>query len=231
MGQSASTPTVFVVDDDDALLRMMELVVCEAGYQCVGCRDGQSLLDAYSIDRPGCLVLDMLMPQLSGLAVQERLRQFRYTPPIIMMSGGSDVLLAVDAMKQGAFDYLRKPFSRQQLLEVVERAIEVDRLGRLALQEQLQLEGQLKSLTAKEREVLALLLDGLLNKQIARHLAISVRAVELRRASIFRKMQVTTIAGLLQRLYGTTSLADVMTQCPPAPRHAQRTASSELSAY
>lgn len=198
--------TVAVVDDDPGLLQLMETIVRSAGMNFAGWRDGAEFLAAYSPDAVNCLIIDMLLPRVSGHAILDRLRELSYCPPVIMISGASDVPLAVHAMKRGAFDFLRKPFSRAQFLQAIEEALDNDLRARQLFLQKKELQDQLASLTAKEREVLDLLVEGMLNKQIARRLDISVRAVELRRASLFRKMGVSSVVELMRRLCGPEQL-------------------------
>lgn len=191
------TPTVFLVDDDLAVLDSMSELIATMQFQVQAFSSGEEFLQAYSIDSHGCLLLDLRMPQMGGLEVQQALLQAKYWLPIIFMTAHGDATAAVRAMKAGAIDFLQKPFSYQDLWESIQQAIQIDASVRNDRRQQDQFRSRLLSLTSGERDVLDLLVEGLINKQIAARLDVSLRTVEARRSRIFLKMQVESLGQLL----------------------------------
>jgi FixJ family two-component response regulator len=189
---------VSVVDDDDyvreslaALLGSLELdVECYAS--------PRQFLDNYSSDRPGCIVLDLRMPQLTGLEIIDELSRRRYHAPVIMISGHGDIPAAVSAMKAGAIDFLEKPYRGSALLDAVRRALEIDARNRKCHADRDTLVAHYRALSEEERSVLALTAEGKPDKAIAVKLDLSLRTIQLRRASVMRKMQVRSRAELIR---------------------------------
>ena len=198
--------TVYIVDDDaevrDALawlLRSRRLL--SEGF--ASAEAFEAMLHARTVCKdPACVLLDVRMPGMSGLALFDRLDARGVLPalPVIFLTGHADVPLAVSALKMGAVDFLEKPFDDVVLIERVEAALERDVSARAALASRHQLEAQLRQLTEREREVMALILDGKLNKQIAEALDISIKTVEVHRARVLEKMAVKSAVELAGRL-------------------------------
>ena len=193
--------SVAIVDDDEAVRDALSWLFSSKGLPTLSFASGEALLAAFDVERIGCLVLDVRMAPINGLALFEKLLASQpYCPPAIFLTGHADVPLAVSALKMGAVDFLEKPFDDTVLIERVEAALERDVSARAALASRHQLEAQLRQLTEREREVMALILDGKLNKQIAEALDISIKTVEVHRSRVLEKMGVKSaveLAGLL----------------------------------
>ncbi len=190
-------PTVFIVDDDPAVQRAVGIVARSLSYEVRMFGSASEFLLGYSEGTPGCLVLDVRMPEMSGIELQKMLVDAGVRFPVIMMSGHADVPMAVAAMSQGAFTFLEKPFRMPELKNAIEQAIQHS-LAELSIhQQQSEVLARLKSLTSKEREVLDLLLEGCSNKDIANHLSISLRAVEDRRARLMKRMEASSLVELV----------------------------------
>ncbi len=174
-------PTVFVIDDDAAVRGSLKLLLKSLGYTTQIFSSAQAFLSAYSDDQPGCLLLDVRMPGLSGPDLQRELNLRGSTLPVIFISGHADIAMAVEAMQCGAFDFLQKPFRDQDLLDRVQRAHDSDRKTRAQMQERHDVRLRLDSLTHREREVLERVVAGSSNKVIAYQLRISQRTVEIHR--------------------------------------------------
>ena len=193
--------SVAIVDDDEAVRDALSWLFSSKGLPTLSFASGEALLAAFDVERIGCLVLDVRMAPINGLALFEKLLASQpYCPPAIFLTGHADVPLAVSALKMGAVDFLEKPFDDVVLIERVEAALERDVSARAALASRHQLEAQLRQLTEREREVMALILDGKLNKQIAEALDISIKTVEVHRARVLEKMAVTSAVELAGRL-------------------------------
>jgi FixJ family two-component response regulator len=190
--------TVFIVDDDpavrDSLLELVESVGL-AGEVFPSATD---FLDNYVEDTPGCLVLDVRMAMMSGLVLQKRLNEMGSRIPLIFISGHGDIPMAVRALKAGAMDFIQKPYKNQKLLDSINLALEHDRDRRRVIAGSDKLKVSLSKLTARERQVLALILDGISSKEIARILEISHRTVEVHRQRIYSKFQVNSAVQLIQ---------------------------------
>ncbi|HSD11478.1 MAG TPA: response regulator transcription factor [Candidatus Binatia bacterium] len=195
-----STPTVFIVDDDTGLCQALVYLLESVDLRCETYASTQQFLDAYDPERPGCLVLDVRMPGMSGLDFQIELAQRRSTLPIIMITGYADVSMAVRAMKAGAIEFLEKPFGDQVILESVQQAIERDRQVRLVERERARFGSRLSTLTQRERQVMDLLVAGKSNKEIADELRVSRKTVETHRAKLMSKTDAKSLAGLIRSL-------------------------------
>lgn len=194
----ATESTIFVVDDDEAVRKGLTFLLRTANHPVETFSAAPAFLDTYDPTRRGCLLLDVRMPRMTGLELQQELNSRGWTIPAIFMSGHATVPIAIAAMKAGAFDFIEKPLRDDALLETVERALQWDttrRVDRLHLAE---LKTRAASLTAREREVLDLAADGEPNKEIARRLGISFRTVELHRSHILEKMRARTTSELLR---------------------------------
>ncbi len=193
-----TTGTVFVVDDDPAVRDSLALLVRSIDLPVETYASGREFLDTYDPTRFGCVVLDVRMPGISGIELQERLIAQGSTLPIIFITGHGDVAMAVRAVKAGALDFIEKPFNDQDLLDKIHEALDSDFEARRHLEEQHLIEARIASLTARERQVMELVVDGAPNKRIARKLEISQRTVEIHRANVMRKMQADSLAQLVR---------------------------------
>jgi two-component system, LuxR family, response regulator FixJ len=196
----ATEPTVFLVDDDPEMLKAIARTVASAGWPVQTYLSGEAFLSAYAPSQGGCVVLDLRMPHVSGLRVQEMLIARNARIPVIFITGYGKVAAAVQAMKAGAMDFLEKPFSEQVLLDCIEHAMAHDAQRRQEQAWHTTFAARLARLTPREREVLDLVLAGLLNKEIALRLAISQRTVELHRSRIMQKLHAESAADLARQV-------------------------------
>ncbi len=192
-----SRPTVFVVDDDEAVRDSLAELIDSIGRPVETFDSAQVFLDAYDPARAGCLVLDVRMPGMSGLDLQERLNERHAILPIIFITGHGDVPMAVEAMQRGAAEFLQKPFRDQDLLERIELALAQDAQQRGAQRERQRILQHMDGLTAREREVMERVVAGAANKVIALDLGISQRTVEIHRANVMDKMRAKTLPELV----------------------------------
>jgi FixJ family two-component response regulator len=192
------TPVVYVVDDDDGMRRAVSALLGTVDYKAATFSRASEFLAAYRNDQPGCLILDVRMPEMSGLELQQKLARDGVLLPIILMTGHGDVPMAVQAMKEGAFDFLQKPFRDQDLLDRINGALQQDAETRASLEKSAEIRQRFASLTPRETEVLEMLVDGRANKVIAQDLALSERTVEIHRANVMEKMGVRSIAHLVR---------------------------------
>ncbi|MCC7200989.1 MAG: response regulator transcription factor, partial [Gammaproteobacteria bacterium] len=158
----------------------------------------QEFLDQFDGDRPGCLVLDIRMPGMSGLDLQQKLNAVHSITPIVFITGHGDVLMAVEAMQAGAVDFIQKPFRDQDLIDRINRALDTDRANRAELRERDEIRRRMGQLTPREREVLDLVTQGKANKVIAGDLNVSQRTVEIHRARVMEKMGASSLAHLVR---------------------------------
>ena len=191
--------TVFVVDDEPDVRAALSMLIRSVGLKPEIYENPQAFLDAYDPQRPGCLVLDMRMPGMSGLDLQEKLASMGQHPPIIMISGHGEIPNAVQAVQSGAVDFLQKPVSDQLLLDRIQQALRLDTENRKEFSERQELEQRFATLTTREREVLQGVMAGKLNKTIADELSVSTRTVEIHRAHLMEKMQASSLSVLLGR--------------------------------
>jgi FixJ family two-component response regulator len=194
---SRDTPVVFVVDDDISVRESLELLILSAGWQPETFASAEDFLERSRIDGPSCLVLDVTLPDLNGLDLQKRIVD-RTDMPIIFITGHGDVPTSVQAMKAGAAEFLTKPFGNDVLENAISQAIERSRTALAHEAELRTLRGCHASLTPREREIMALVVSGLLNKQIAFELGISEITVKAHRGRVMRKMQVESLADLVR---------------------------------
>jgi FixJ family two-component response regulator len=190
--------TVFVVDDDATIRRALERLVRSVGLEVETYASAKEFLERPPVDGPACIVTDVRMPGLSGLDLQQELSSAGLDLPVIFLTGHGTVPMSVRAMKAGAVDFLQKPVDDQVLLDAIHRAIEGDQRSRTERALQNVLEGRLASLTAREREVFALVVRGLLNKQIAGELGTSEKTIKVHRARVMQKMEAGSLADLVR---------------------------------
>jgi FixJ family two-component response regulator len=190
--------TVYVVDDDEAMRDSLRWLLESAGYRVSSYSSAERFLAGFRPDRAACLVLDVRMPGLTGLELQQELNR-RGTPlPIIFITGHGDVPMAVDALKSGAYHFLEKPFKGDHLLELIGQALSVGAPGEIERSKRRCAAARLATLTQREREVMELVVHGRKNREIAEALGISVKTVEAHRARAMEKMEVSSIAELVQ---------------------------------
>jgi FixJ family two-component response regulator len=192
-----SEPVVFIVDDDASVRKSLERLVRSVGLRGETFASAPEFLQRAAADGPSCLVLDVRMPEVSGLALQERLAAAGHRIPIIFITGHGDITMSVRAMKAGAVDFLPKPFNDQDLLETIQEAIARDQQAREEWAVLQDIQRRVALLTLRERDVLALVAAGLLNKQIAAELGMSEKTVKVHRAQVMQKMQVASVAQLV----------------------------------
>jgi FixJ family two-component response regulator len=194
---SHATPIVFVVDDDISVRESLESLIRFAGWQPETFASAQEFLARPRVLAPSCLVLDVALPDLSGLDLQKRIAVDRIDMPIIFITGYGDVPMTVQAMKAGAVEFLMKPFSDDVLLSAIENAIERSRTALRHEAEIRSLRDCYASLSRREREVMALVVSGLLNKQVGGELGISEITVKAHRGKVMRKMKAGSLADLV----------------------------------
>jgi len=196
--QSEHNATVFIVDDDPAIRFAMEALMESVNLHHEIFASADEFLDKLSEQRPGCLVLDIRMPGLGGLELQEELIRRGNTLPIIFITGHGDVPMAVEAMQKGAVDFIQKPFRDQELLDRIRDALATDQHRREEQQHHEEVAHRLEKLTNREREVFDLVVTGKPNKVIAYELGVSQRTVEIHRARVMEKMQARSLADLVK---------------------------------
>ena len=190
--------SVFVVDDDDAVRTSLKLLLKSVGQPAEAYASAQEFLDAFDPDRPGCLVLDIRMPGMSGLELQGKLNEMHAMTPIVFITGHGDVPMAVEAMQNGAVDFIQKPFRDQDLLDRINQALEKDKENRAGLLARDEIRRRIDTLTPREREVLDLVTQGKANKVVAGDLNVSQRTVEIHRARVMEKMGASSLAHLVR---------------------------------
>jgi FixJ family two-component response regulator len=191
-------PVVFVIDDDAAVREAIEDLLRSVGLEVRSFRTTQDFMRSERPDAPGCLVLDVRLPGSSGLEFQRELAKSDVHLPVIFLSGHADIPMTVGAMKSGAIEFLTKPFREQELLDAIQLGIERDRAWRQDSAAVAELQKRFEALTAREREVMALVVSGRLNKQVAADLEVSEMTVKIHRSKVMQKMRAKSLIELVR---------------------------------
>jgi FixJ family two-component response regulator len=195
---SDSNRTVLIVDDDDAVRDSLGFLMKSIGIESRGFASAIDFLEFYDEKVAGCLVLDIRMPGMSGLELQDRLNEMNAILPIIFITGHGDVPMAVEALKKGAVDFIQKPFRDQDLIDRINHALEQDHDSRSMMMERRHILDRIDGLTSREKEVMDLVVQGKPNKIIAADLNVSQRTVEIHRARVMEKMEASSLAHLVR---------------------------------
>ncbi|WP_372747710.1 response regulator transcription factor [Litorivivens sp.] len=190
--------TIFIVEDDEAVRDSLRMMLESLGHHVEAFDRADAFLEAYDPERAGCLVLDIRMPGMNGMELQRKLNAMTSILPIIFVTGHGDVPMAVEAMQQGAVDFVQKPYREQDLLDKIQKAIAMDAEHRQELREVQVIQGRYNELTPRESEVMAMMVEGKANKVIAIDLDISQRTVEIHRARVMEKMCAKSLAQLVR---------------------------------
>jgi FixJ family two-component response regulator len=194
----ADVPTVFIIDDDAGVRQSIQDLVESVGLQAESFATAQKFLSKVRRDGPSCLVLDVRLPDTSGLDLQQKLSRAGVRIPIIFITGHADIPMTVKAMKSGAVEFLTKPFREQDLLDVIHRALKCDRQLREKQSQLAELQERYRTLSAREREVMSLVVSGMLNKQIAGELGASETTIKIHRGRVMQKMQAKSLPDLVR---------------------------------
>jgi len=192
--------TVFVVDDDEAVRESLGWLISSIGLTVETYPSAQDFLDNFTTERHGCLVVDVRMPGMNGLELQRRIADKATCLPIIVITGHGDVQMAVRAMKDGAFDFVEKPFNDHTIIEQIQKAVHEckNRRSKESLKQEIQ--SLISLLTPRENEIMGMIVNGETNKSIARNLSISDKTVEAHRAKVMEKMQSSSLAELMRKV-------------------------------
>jgi len=196
--KAAPDTTIFIVDDDDGMRRALGALLSTVGYKTALFALPSQFLARFKADEPGCLILDIRMPEMSGLEVQQQLNRAGAMLPVIFITGHGDVPMAVQAMKDGAFQFIQKPFRDQELLDHINHALQFDRDNRKDLAARAEVQRRVESLTPREKQVMDLVVEGQANKVMAIDLGLSERTVEIHRAKVMEKMGARSVAHLVK---------------------------------
>ncbi|MGD8912397.1 MAG: response regulator transcription factor [Candidatus Thiodiazotropha sp.] len=194
----ANRPTVFVVDDDQAMRNSLKWLIESVSMQVETFESADAFINSYYPGRSGCLLLDVRMPGMSGLELQEYLRANQIAIPVIIITGHGDVPMAVRAMKSGAVDFIEKPFNDELLLESIRYALALDVRQRDMQKQRAEIATRLARLTPREHEVMVMVTNGKANKEIAGNLGVSAKTVEAHRARVMEKMEANSLAELVR---------------------------------
>lgn len=197
---SITEASVFVIEDDDAVRDSLQMMLESVGRRVDAFASADDFLKIYSPDLAGCIVLDIRMPGMNGMELQRKLNELNSILPIIFVTGHGDVPMAVEAMQQGAVDFVQKPYREQELLDKISQAVERDEENRSTLQQRQVILNRMDELTPREKDVMKLMVEGKANKVIAIDLDISQRTVEIHRARVMEKLSANSLAHLV-RMY------------------------------
>ena len=195
-----ANPVVFVIDDDEAVRSSLEWLINSVDIDVRTFASADEFLSAYERGHPGCLIVDVRMPGMSGLELQRQLAERSISLPVIIITGHGDVEMAVRAMKAGAFDFVQKPFNDQVLLDLIQSALEKNARASQHIAERLRVAEQLGQLTDRERQVLDGIVGGDSNKEIATRLGLSEKTIEFHRSKVMRKMEARSLADLTRKV-------------------------------
>ena len=195
---SEAEPTIFVIDDDPSVRQSLESLIKSVGWRVLIYGSAQEFLGSGHLDAPGCIILDVRLPGLSGLDLQQALLRAKSHLPVIFITGHGDIPMSVQAMKAGAVEFLTKPFREQDLLDALKLALDRDRTTRQQRAELAALRARYDSVTPREQQVMGLLVTGLLNKEIAATLGVSEVTIKVHRSQIMQKMQADSLANLVR---------------------------------
>lgn len=198
MANEIKEPLVYIVDDDEEVRSAVQLLMESVGLRVQPFESANAFLEDFDPEMPGCILLDIRMPGMNGLDLQELLVKRNVFTPVIIISGHGDIPMAVRAVKAGALDFIEKPFNDQFLLDSVHRALELDEKKRGIASEQAEIRARYESLTQRERDVLEQVINGKRNKVIADVLSISQSTVEAHRAKVMEKMQANSLSALMR---------------------------------
>jgi len=196
--KSAALPTVFIIDDDKGMRQAIEDLVESVGLRAETFASGEEFLSRRHISGPSCLVLDVRLPQMSGLDFQRRLAETGMQIPIIFVTAHGDIPMSVRALKSGAVEFLTKPFRDQDLLDAIQQALQRDGVAQKEQAEIHDLQDRYRGLTAREQEVMTLVVTGMLNKQIASEIGASEATVKVHRGHVMQKMQAGSVVDLVR---------------------------------
>ena len=194
---NTTQPTIFIVDDDPAMRDSLSWLIETIGYPVKVFASAQAFLDGYNRRDPGCLLLDVRLPGMSGIQLQQKMKIENISLPVIIISGHGDVPMAVKAMQQGAIVFLEKPFRDQELLDNIQEALEIDASNRKKEEVSKEVLTCVESLTQREKEVMELMVKGNPSKEIAKQCGISVKTIEIHRARVMDKMQANSLPELV----------------------------------
>ena len=196
--KAAAVPTVFIIDDDRGMRQAIQDLVESVGLRAESFATGQEFLNKRRTSDPSCLVLDVRLPQMSGLDFQHRLTEIGMQIPIIFITAHGDIPMSVRALKAGAVEFLTKPFRDQDLLDAIQQALQRDRVVQEHEAEVRELRERYQGLTAREREVMGFVVSGLLNKQIASEIGASEATIKIHRGNLMEKMQAASLVELVR---------------------------------
>lgn len=191
---------VYIVEDDDAVRESLQMMLESVGREVVSFASADLFLEQYTENLSGCIILDIRMPGMNGMELQRKLNELNSILPIIFVTGHGDVPMAVEAMQQGAVDFVQKPYREQELLDKISQAMQLDKENRHSLQQQQLILENMNDLTPREKDVMRLMIDGKANKVIAADLNISKRTVEIHRARVMEKLNANSLAHMV-RMY------------------------------
>ncbi|WP_339668611.1 response regulator [Dasania marina] len=191
-------PCVHIIEDDDAVRDSLQMMLESIGQKTKAFANADSFLSIYNQEMAGCIVLDIRMPGMNGMELQRQLNELNSILPIIFVTGHGDVPMAVEAMQQGAIDFVQKPYREQELLDKIATAMALDEDNRASLQQRQLIMQRMNDLTPRERDVMQLMVEGKANKVIAIDLEISQRTVEIHRARVMEKLNANSLAHLVR---------------------------------